>query len=456
MLDGALERLAGRPVLYVAADRDLMVTRASAEELFARAPEPKSYAVVSSDHTYAGENARAAVLAWLNERHPRAPKPEPVSSQSARVVSPVRSAGLRRYSRHLLIPEIGLAGQERLLRARVLVVGAGGLGSPVLQYLAAAGVGRIGIVDDDVVDLTNLQRQTLFATPDVGRQKADVAAERVARSIPTSRSTRIRCGSTPATPAISCVRTTRSSTRPTRSVRAISSTTRAASKVNPTYSRRSSASTGRSRSSRRAAPAIAASSRTAARGQRPDVRRGWRAGRVARHRRRVAGVGGAQGRARDRQAARRAAAVDRRTRRRTREVLIERDPQCALCGDAPSIRDVAEIARAPQPPTDVPELTAAALDAWLADNPGAAVLDVREPHEIVLGTLVATLHVPASQLDARLHELDSARTYVVACRIGQKSRWAAQRLWDAGFRRLRHLDGGLLAYAAAQEAFDAF
>lgn len=82
VLDGALERLAGRPVLYVAADRDLMVTRASAEELFARAPEPKSYAVVSSDHTYAGENARAAVLAWLNERHPRAPKPEPVSSQS--------------------------------------------------------------------------------------------------------------------------------------------------------------------------------------------------------------------------------------------------------------------------------------------------------------------------------------------------------------------------------------
>src|SRR5579871_6283463 len=86
---------------------------------------------------------------------------------------------LRRYSRHLLIPEVGLAGQERLQSARVLVVGAGGLGSPALQYLAAAGVGRIGIVDDDVVDETNLQRQTIFSTADVGRNKAEVAAERL-------------------------------------------------------------------------------------------------------------------------------------------------------------------------------------------------------------------------------------------------------------------------------------
>ena len=87
---------------------------------------------------------------------------------------------LRRYSRHLLIPEVGLAGQEKLARARVLCVGAGGLGTPVLQYLAAAGVGRIGIVDDDRVDETNLQRQVIYATSDIGRSKAEAAAERVA------------------------------------------------------------------------------------------------------------------------------------------------------------------------------------------------------------------------------------------------------------------------------------
>src|SRR5690348_15422579 len=93
-------------------------------------------------------------------------------------------AGLRRYSRHLLIPEVGVAGQERLSAARVLCIGAGGLGSPVLQYLAAAGVGRIGVMDDDVVDETNLQRQTIFATSDIGKKKALVAAEFVRRLNP--------------------------------------------------------------------------------------------------------------------------------------------------------------------------------------------------------------------------------------------------------------------------------
>ena len=86
---------------------------------------------------------------------------------------------LRRYSRHLLIPEVGLAGQERLARSRVLVIGAGGLGSPALQYLAATGVGRIGVADFDSVDETNLQRQTIFSTADVGRPKAVAAAERM-------------------------------------------------------------------------------------------------------------------------------------------------------------------------------------------------------------------------------------------------------------------------------------
>ncbi|MBV8581388.1 MAG: ThiF family adenylyltransferase, partial [Candidatus Eremiobacteraeota bacterium] len=85
----------------------------------------------------------------------------------------------RRYSRHLLIPEVGLAGQEKLEHARVLVIGAGGLGSPALAYLAAAGVGRIVVIDDDAVDVTNLQRQILYDTADVGALKAHRAAERL-------------------------------------------------------------------------------------------------------------------------------------------------------------------------------------------------------------------------------------------------------------------------------------
>jgi molybdopterin/thiamine biosynthesis adenylyltransferase len=91
---------------------------------------------------------------------------------------------LERYARHIVLREIGGPGQQRLRAARVLVVGAGGLGSPALLYLAAAGVGTIGILDDDAVSLSNLQRQVLFATEDVGAPKAERAARALARLNP--------------------------------------------------------------------------------------------------------------------------------------------------------------------------------------------------------------------------------------------------------------------------------
>lgn len=91
---------------------------------------------------------------------------------------------LDRYARHLVLREIGGEGQKKLLAARITVVGAGGIGCPALQYLAAAGIGRLTIVDDDSVSLDNLQRQVLFGTADVGRPKAEVAAERVRRLNP--------------------------------------------------------------------------------------------------------------------------------------------------------------------------------------------------------------------------------------------------------------------------------
>jgi len=85
----------------------------------------------------------------------------------------------QRYSRHLILPEVGLEGQKKLLDSRVLIIGVGGLGCPLSIYLAAAGVGTIGLVDFDLVDLTNLQRQILFTTDDVGKPKAEVAAKRI-------------------------------------------------------------------------------------------------------------------------------------------------------------------------------------------------------------------------------------------------------------------------------------
>ena len=91
---------------------------------------------------------------------------------------------LERYARHIVLREVGGPGQSALKRARVLVIGAGGLGAPVLLYLAAAGIGTLGIVDDDTVSLSNLQRQVIHATPDIGRQKAESASDVIRRLNP--------------------------------------------------------------------------------------------------------------------------------------------------------------------------------------------------------------------------------------------------------------------------------
>ncbi len=360
---------------------------------------------------------------------------------------------LRRYSRHLLIPEVGLAGQERLAAARVLVVGAGGLGSPVLQYLSAAGVGRIGIVDDDVVDITNLQRQTIFATSDVGKRKATVAAEHVHAINPS-----IEIDAIPrrfdASNARELVRlydivvdcTDRFSTRYLINDACVlegkpdvyASIFRFDGQVSifnysdgPCY-----------RCLYPDAPP-AGTVPTCAEGGVLGVLAGlvgtWQANEVLKL---LLGIG--------EPLAGRLLLVES-LGARTREVRFERDPQCAVCSERATIFDavVTEFDEI----TDESDLAPADLDDALAS---ATLLDVREPHEAVLGLVEGALHIPASQLEARLHELDSARTYIVACRVGAKSLWAVRRLRDAGFTRIRHLQGGLLAYAATRESFDFF
>jgi molybdopterin/thiamine biosynthesis adenylyltransferase len=96
----------------------------------------------------------------------------------------LNSEEIERYARHIMLPEIGGSGQQALKAARVLVIGAGGLGAPVLHYLAAAGIGTLGIVDDDIVSLSNLQRQVIHGTPDIGRPKIDSAMDALHRINP--------------------------------------------------------------------------------------------------------------------------------------------------------------------------------------------------------------------------------------------------------------------------------
>jgi len=95
----------------------------------------------------------------------------------------------RRYARQIMLPEVGEAGQQKLLDARVLVIGAGGLGSPLITYLASGGIGHLGIIDDDRVELSNLPRQTIFETGDIGRLKVDAASDRVAELNPACKVT---------------------------------------------------------------------------------------------------------------------------------------------------------------------------------------------------------------------------------------------------------------------------
>ncbi len=360
---------------------------------------------------------------------------------------------LRRYSRHLLIPEVGLAGQERLSAARVLVIGAGGLGSPVLQYLAAAGVGRIGIVDDDVVDETNLQRQTIFTTRDIGSGKAMVAAghlralnpqiavDAIPRRFETSNARDlVRLYDV----VVDC--TDRFSTRYLINDACVlegkpdvyASIFRFDGQVSvfgaaggPCY-----------RCLYPDAPPPG-SVPTCAEGGVLGVLAGlvgtWQANEVLKL---LLDIG--------EPLVGRLLLIESLSAR-TREVHFERDPRCAVCGTPPTITEAIE--RDLDDERDESDLVPSELDEALMH---AVLLDVREPHEAALGLVEGAVHIPASQLEARLHELDSARTYVVACRVGAKSLWAVRRLRDAGFTRVRHLHGGLLGYAALHDAFAFF
>jgi len=353
--------------------------------------------------------------------------------------------------------KVGVAGQDRLRAARVLVVGAGGLGSPVLQYLAAAGVGRIGIADDDAVDETNLQRQVVYAESDVGRPKAVAAAERVATMnrhvaadpIP------LRVDASNARDLVRLYDVVVDATDTFGSRYLLNDACRLEGKPDVygsifRFDGQVSvfAPDGPCYRCLFPQPPPEGSVPTCAEGGVLGVLAGivgtWQANEALKI---VLGIGATL--------AGRLMLVDA-LEARTREVALASDPACPLHGAEQTIFDVAETRAEPLAPLGVPEIAPERLDAYLESTPEARILDVREPHEAVLGAAPRALAVPASVLEERLHELDSAVPLVVACRVGAKSRWAAQRLHDAGFRRLLHLQGGLLAYAAHHEGFDLF
>jgi adenylyltransferase/sulfurtransferase len=363
---------------------------------------------------------------------------------------------LRRYSRHLLIPEVGLAGQERLAAARVLVVGAGGLGSPALQYLAAAGVGRIGVIDDDAVDETNLQRQTIFASGDVGRNKAIVAAERLEALNPLIAvdALPLRFEQSNARDLVRLYDTVLDCTDrfPTRYLINDACVLEKKTDVYGSIFRfdgQVSVFGVQSGPCYRclypeAPPAgsVPSCAEGGVLGALAGIVGAWQASEALKVLLRIGDV-----------LVGRLMLIDS-FGARVRTVRFDRDPGCAICGERPTIGETVTMDYEQESvAADVAEVEADRLDDALRD---AVLLDVREPHEAVLGSFDDAIRIPASELEARMHELDSAQKYIVACRVGAKSIWAVRRLREAGFTRLQHLHGGLLAYAARHEEFEFF
>lgn len=340
------------------------------------------------------------------------------------------------------------------MRARVLCVGAGGLGAPVLQYLAAAGIGRIGVVDDDVVDESNLQRQTIFDTADVGRPKAQVAAQRVQALNPlvAADPIQVRLDASNARDLVGLYDVVIDCTDRFESRYVINDACALENKPDVYGSifrfdgQVSVFKRGDGPCYRCLFPQAppAGSVPTCAEGGVLGVLAGIVGTLQANEALKlILGIG--------EPLVGRLLLVDA-LGARMREFSIERDPNCALCGERPTIDAVRAIEEAEEP-AGVDEIEPSQLDEALGD---ATLLDVREPHEAVLGVAEGALHVPASELPDRVHELDSAKRYVVACRVGQRSLWAARFLRDAGFRRVVHLRGGLLAYAVLDPDFPLF
>jgi molybdopterin/thiamine biosynthesis adenylyltransferase/rhodanese-related sulfurtransferase/molybdopterin converting factor small subunit len=368
---------------------------------------------------------------------------------------------IRRYSRHLVMPEVGMEGQKRLKAARVLLVGAGGLGSPLALYLAAAGVGTLGLVDHDVVEFSNLQRQVLHGTKDVGRPKLASARDRILDVNPNVEvqlhETRLASAN-----ALEILReydivVDGTDNFPTRYLvndacvllgkpNVYGSIFRFEGQASVFY-----AAAGPCYRCLYPEPPPPGLVPSCAEGGVLGVLPGL--------------VGAIQATetiklvlGRGRPLIGRLLLVDA-LKMRFREVRLRKDPACPVCGDRPTIRELIDYeAFCGVPPEEadagpaagagaVPEVDVHELKRWLDEGRPVRILDVREPGEWEIVHLDGARLIPLGELPERLHELDSAETYVVHCRTGGRSARAVALLREAGFRRVWNLRGGIRAWA---------
>jgi molybdopterin/thiamine biosynthesis adenylyltransferase/rhodanese-related sulfurtransferase len=362
------------------------------------------------------------------------------------------TSGLRRFARHLSLPEFGAAGQERLRRSTILCIGAGGLGSPVLMYLAAAGVGHIRIVDDDSVDLTNLQRQLLFTDADIGKPKAEAAAARLRTIYPdiVAEAHRTRFLAVNAMElAVGCDLIIDGSDN--FSTRYLSNDTAVLLGVPNVYGsifRYEGQATVFA--PRMGGPCYRCLFPVPpAPGTVPSCAEGGVLGvlpgligmiQATEAIKLLTGIG--------EPLTGRVVHVDTRTMQ-FRELKLRRDPACPVCGDQPTITALSDIGFScdlPAPGKQVEGITAPDFANVLASPPpGVCILDVREAWEHLLTPWThATLAIPFADLPSRLSEIPGdCKEIIVVCSIGERSADAVHLLKQEGHSAVRHLKGGL-------------
>ena len=358
---------------------------------------------------------------------------------------------LARYSRHLIMPEVGLEGQKALKAASVLIIGAGGLGTPSATYLAAAGVGRIGIVDFDTIEKSNLHRQVLYSEKDVGRSKADVAKERLLQINPnvSIELHKVRLDSSNALSILKDYDIILDGTDNFATRYLVNDACVLLGKPN-VYA---SIFRFEGQASVFALPKIACYRclypEPPPAGLVPSCAEGGVLGVLP-------GIMGS---------IQAAEAIDLIIGKGTslanrlllfnaldmkfKELKLRKNPDCVVCGSHPTITKLIDyeafcgVAEELSPDMEV---TARQLKDWMDQKKDIVVVDVREPWEYEINHIEGSRLIPLAQLPERMNELSTADQIVVQCQSGIRSAQATQFLNRMGFKKAKNLKGGIKAW----------
>ena len=363
---------------------------------------------------------------------------------------------IRRYSRHLIMPNVGMEGQGRLKAAKVLVVGTGGLGSPVLQYLAAAGVGTLGLVDYDTVDESNLHRQVIHGQSDIGTSKVKSAARSIAEINPL---TKVNIHETLLTSdnAMDIIAPydlviDGTDNFPTRYLvndacvllgkpNVYGSIFRFDGQLAVFYAKEGPCY--RCMFPEPPPPGMVPScAEGGVFGVLPST---IGSGQATEGIKLITGLGEpliGQIQLYDALEA------------RWQTVRVNKDPECPVCGKNPTVTELIDYEQFCGVPAHdhetggdqagLPEIDAAAYEGI---RNTVRTIDVREPHEYEISRIPGAQLIPLGDLPSHLGELDSSEDIVLHCKTGGRSAQAQRLLWDAGFRKVRNLTGGINAYA---------